>query len=150
MNNRSGAKSSRGKVLLIGLIIAVLIAIAIFVFGFIKGRAQVSIVQGQLAQAQAQLVISQNQQYLMQADIALYRTATDLDQRNFGIANSRLKSATDALGKISQTAAGVNSAQITQLRNSISAMNINVATNLEDQRAQVLKFASQLDGLMGK
>ena len=86
----------------------------------------------------------------MQADIALYRTATDLDQRNFGIANSRLKSAADALGKISQAAAGANSVQITQLQNSILAMNINVATNLEDQRAQVLKFASQLDDLIGK
>ncbi|MEO6908957.1 MAG: hypothetical protein ABI210_13810 [Abditibacteriaceae bacterium] len=149
MSNSSSVKSSRGKVLFISLIIAILIAIGLYVAGLMKGRAEVSVLQSQLTQAQAHLAISQNQQYLMQADAALYHTAIDLDQRNFGTANDRLKEAADALGKVTQDSTNLNLAGIAQLRSSITALNINVAVNLEDQRTQVLTIAMRLDNLIG-
>lgn len=145
MNN-----SSRSKTILIGIVIAVLIAIGLFVAGLVKGRAPIAGLQTQLAQTQTQLVISQNHAYLLQAQVALYHTAIDLDQRNFGTANNRLREAADALGKVTQDSSNIDINAIAQLRSSISVMNINVAVNLEDQRAQVLKFATQLDGLMGE
>jgi len=150
MNNQSGLKSSRAKVVLIGIVIAVLIAIGLFATGFVKGRAQVSALQSQLTQKDAQLLISQNRGYLMQARAALYHTAIDLDQRNFGTANSRLQEAAGALGNVKQDSSAIDMEKITQLHNAIAAMNINVAVNLENQRAQVLNFASQLDSLMSK
>lgn len=150
MNNTSVVNSSRTKTIIIGIVIAVLIAIALFVAGFLKGRAPIAGLQAQLMQTQAQLVVSQNHSYLVEADAALYHTATDLDQRNFGTGNNRLKEAAVALGNVKQDSSNIDMNGITQLRTSIIAMNINVAVNLEDQRAQVLKFATQVDGLIGK
>lgn len=156
MNNKSSAKSSRGKTILISLVIAVLIAIGLFVAGFVKGRAQttnlntqISSLQNQLSQAQTQLADSQNNGFLLRARAALYHTAIDLDERNFGTANDRLIEAADALGKVTQGSGNIDTNAIAKLRSSISAMNINVAVNLEDQRTQVLNFASQLSSLMG-
>ena len=82
MSNSSSAKSSRGKVILITLIIAVLIAIGLYVAGLMKGRAQISDLQAQLAQSQPQMLIAQNRGYLMEARATLYHTAIDLDERN--------------------------------------------------------------------
>jgi uncharacterized protein HemX len=147
MNNPSGIKSSRGKTMFIGIVIAIFIAIGLFATGYIKGRAQVSTLQSQLTQRDAQLLISQNRSYLMQARAALYHTAIDLDQRNFGTANSRLQEAASALGNMKQDSSTIDMEKIAQLRNAIAAMNINVAVNLEDQRKHVLDLASQLDNL---
>lgn len=157
MNNQSGVKSSRSKTLLIGIVIAILIAIGLFWAGFVRGRAQVSnlnsqisSLQDQASQAKAQLLISQNHTYLLQARAALYHTAIDLDERNFGTANNRLIKAADALGKVTQDSNNMDVNGITELRSSITALKINVAVNLEDQRKQVLDFAARLDDLMGK
>jgi uncharacterized protein HemX len=147
MNNQSGVKSSRAKTIFIGIAIAIVIAIGLFATGYMKGRAQVSPLQSQLAQRDAQLLISQNRGYLMQARAALYHTAIDLDERNFGTANSRLQEAAGALGNMKQDSSTIDMEKITQLHSAIAAMNINVAVNLEDQRKHVLDLASQLDNL---
>lgn len=150
MNNQSIVKSSRGKTILIGIVIAIVIAIGLFATGYIKGRAPVSTLQSQLAQRDAQLLISQNRSYLMEARAALYHTAIDLDQRNFGTANSRLQEAAGALENVKQDSSTIDMEKITQLRSDITAMNINVAVDLENQRKHVLDLASQLNALMGE
>ena len=137
--------------------IALLVALGLYGFGRYQGNAELNTQrteyegklkssQDELAKAQAQVLAAQNRAYLMEARAALYRSATDLDSRNFGTANSHLQEASAALGKVDQS--GSDGAQLQALQRSISTKNINVAINLGSQRAQVIEFAKQLNALI--
>lgn len=137
--------------------IALLVALCLYGFGRYQGNAalnaqrteydaKLKTSQDELQKAQAQVLAAQNRAYLMEARAALYRTATDLDGRNFGTANSHLQEAAAALGKVDK--AGSDGAQLESLQRDIAAKNINVAINLGSQRAQVLEFAKQLNALV--
>lgn len=82
-----------------------------------------------------------NRAAMMEARAALYRTAIDLEARNFGTANAHLKEAASALGSVQNPG-------VEPLRDQIGATDLNVAVNLGDQRASVLGFAEQLNKLM--
>ena len=84
----------------------------------------------------------------MQARAALYHCAVDLDQRNFGTANTRLQEASTALSKIEDTSGSLDTQKISSLQKNISQANINVAVNLEKQRRQVLNYVTQLNTLI--
>ncbi len=144
--------------ILITLGIAIVIGVALYFGGLKQGQSelaaqkthyeqQVQAGKTALGKSQAQLAGVRNHNHLMQARVALYRTATDLDQRNFGIANQRLHDVTDALDQIKTADGGIDTAKIVALRKLIAASNVNVATNLEQQRAQILDFAARLDAI---
>lgn len=149
--------------LLVALGIAIVIGVALYFGGLKQGQGelaaqkthyeqQVQAGKTALGESQAELAGVRNHNHLMQARVALYRTAIDLDQRNFGIANQRLHEVTDALDQIktgdTKTAGGgIDTAKVAALRKSIASSNINVATNLQQQRAQILDFATRLDAI---
>ncbi|MDP2210338.1 MAG: hypothetical protein Q8J63_01205, partial [Candidatus Aquicultor sp.] len=99
-------------------------------------------------QTQGQLAVQMNRALLMQARAALYRTAVDLDRRNFGIANTHLQEAATALRKIDDESGGLNLARLNTLQSAISETDINVAVNLQEQRAKVLGFTDELNALV--
>jgi uncharacterized protein HemX len=151
--------ASSGKQIMIGIAVVVVMIFAAFGVGLWQGRIQLLVqhsrheqaiakLNSQLTQTQHQLSVSENRTALMQASIALYRSAIDLDKRNFGMANAHLKEAAQSLGKIDNQASELKTAEIARLRDAISKANINVAVNLEEQRAQVLSFATQLNALI--
>lgn len=154
------AKSSRpdNKLLIAAVVVAVII-LGLFLWGQFQTRSQLSAqqveyeqrigaTQDQLEEARQDLVAALNRNQLLMARTDLYRTAADLDQRNFGTANERLQEAAAALAKVDATSGDVDAQQLSALRSSISAMNINVATDLQQQRNQVLDLAAQLDALV--
>ncbi len=145
-------------VILIALGLAIVVGAGLYFFGLKQGRdelaaqkthyeQQVQAGKTALGKSQAELAGVRNRNHLMQARVALYRTAIDLDQRNFGIANQRLHAVTDALDQIKSGDGGIDTAQVAALRKSIAASNVNVATNLQQQRAQILLFARRLDAI---
>ena len=73
----------------------------------------------------------------------LYRTALDLDARNFGTANDRLEEAASILDRVA--AAG---SALERLRSTVASTDINVAQDLAGQRIAVLGLAESLQGLM--
>ncbi len=144
--------------LLITLGIAIVIGVALYFVGLKQGQSelaaqkthyeqQVQAGKTALDKSQAELAGVRNHNHLMQARVALYRTAIDLDQRNFGIANQRLHAVAEALDQIKTADGGIDPEKIAALRKSIAASNVNVATNLQQQRAQILDFAARLDAI---
>ena len=95
-----------------------------------------------MQQANEQVATLTERGHLMQGQLFLYRTAVDLDQRNFGIANTNLKNAAASLAQAK------SNDKVSSLHDAIAATNINVATSLETQRDKVLSFVRQLDALV--
>lgn len=144
--------------LLIALAVFVIIAAAMYYVGLSQGRKELAtqqthyeqqIEQGEqaLTKNKAELASVRNRNHLMHARVALYRTAVDLDQRNFGIASGRLHEAADALGKIKKGTDGIDLEKVSELKESIETSDFTVAADLESQRANVLRFAKQLDAI---
>ena len=153
MENSSRATGGPNKVV-IGIIVALVVAGALYAFGLMSGKgqmaaqktdyeAQLQTSKASLQSANEQVATLTERGYLMQGQLFLYRTAVDLDQRNFGIANTHLKSAAASLAQVKNTQAE----KVSALHDEIAATNINVATNLQTQRDKVLGFVKQLDAL---
>lgn len=146
------------KVILIALGVFVLIAAALYFVGMTQGRSELAaqktnyeqqLTQGSeaMAKSTAELADARNHSYLMQAQVALYRTAIDLDQRNFGIASTRLHDASEALGAIGEGSSDIDLTKTSALKDSIDSSDFTVAADLETQRARVLAFAAELDAI---
>lgn len=93
-----------------------------------------------LAAADARIV-------LLRARTEVYRALIDLDQRNFGLANERLKAATAALQALDPAALGLDPASVTILREQLEATPVVVASDLEVQRLALLELSARLGAL---
>ncbi len=157
-SNSSPQPASNSKSILIGIAVVVVMIFAAFGVGLWQGRLQlvvqnsrheqeISKLNNKISLTEVELNAAENRGYLFQARAALYRSAIDLDNRNFGTANAHLKEAAESLSKIKSKNATMKVAGIGNLRDAIAKTNINVAVDLEQQRAQVLSFAKQLTEL---
>jgi predicted negative regulator of RcsB-dependent stress response len=155
-SSSSALSSNKTRMVLVAAVVVILLMIGIYYWGNVQTRNQltaqeaqyeqrITSVDAQLQQARGELAEARNRNHLLMARTALYRTAADLDQRNFGTANTRLQEAEAALRQVNASAGGLDAAELDSLRSSIEGMNLNVATNLQDQRNQVLDLASRLD-----
>lgn len=164
MNDSDSAAARRThtistQALLITMGVVAIIAAGLYFVGLTQGRKELSVQKTQYEQqveegqqklntSNAKLVEASNQNHLMKARVALYRTAVDLDQRNFGMASGRLQEAADALGLIVKSDdSRIDVAKVTALKESIETSDFTVAADLESQRVLVLDFATTLDGI---
>lgn len=150
------APTSKLKPILIGVVSALILAAILYGVGLRQGRAQldaqkasydsqVQTLQSQVATARAELASARNATRLIEARTGFYRTALDLERRNFGIANTRLRESAATLALVKD--AGLDAARLSALQKQVAATSINVATDLEAQRRQVLEFAAELEAL---
>lgn len=146
------------QTLLIALGVVALIAAGLYFVGLNQGRKELAAQKTDyeqqvdernqaLSKSEAELAGVRNRNHLMHARVAIYRTAVDLDQRNFGIASGRLDEAADALGEIGNQSSGIDVARVTALKESIETSDFTVGADLESQRTRVLDFAAQLDSI---
>ena len=147
--NNKGSGFSKFKKILIGIVIAIIAGAALYGAGWFQARSQFSSddeeIKRELQQTKEQLVTERNRTYLMEARGDLYDTAVNLDDRNFGIANTRLQEAAVALAKVENLNGTLNINKIKELQTAISKMNINVAVDLEQQRNTVLSYVNVLN-----
>ena len=147
-----GSAFSKFKKILIAIVIAIATGGALFGVGWWKGHSQVSAeneqIKQELEQARQQLITERNRTYLMEARGDLYDTTVNLDERNFGMANTRLQEAAAALGKVENVNGSLNINKIKELQNAIAKKNFNVAVNLEQQRNTVLSYVNILNKLI--
>ncbi len=152
----STLSSNKTRVVLVSAIVVVLLMIGIYYWGHLQTRSQLTAqetqhqqrmtqVDAELQAARRDLAHARNRNHLLMARTDLYRTAADLDQRNFGTANTRLQEAEGALARVDASIGDLDAAKLNALRSAIKGMNINVATNLQDLRNQVLDLAARLD-----
>lgn len=146
------------RLMLIGLAVAVVVMAGLYFLGLHQGRGELAAqkadheqrmgaLQADLQQQQSNLAAAENQIQFLRARAAFYRTAVDLDQRNFGTANTHLQQAATFLEHIKGDAGGVKSDGLAALRAAVVATNINVATDLQAQRDKVLGFGRELDSM---
>lgn len=147
----------------LGLVVALVCAAGMWGWGFFQGRAalapQRTLYEQRLSQNEVRLGVSESQLKRVQDDLAqsryraqllearslLLRAAIDLEKRNFGTANTRLRAAADELKNL-PVSDSVNSA-LSALQREMSSTNLVVATDVEKQRARVLEFGERLDSL---
>jgi len=141
------------KAMLIAATIVLALLLAAYAWGRLEANSrhkqQTSALQARLDESQRALSQASNRNHLLRARTQLYRAAADLDQRNFGNANDRLRAASTALGEVT-AGPGQPAGDIAKLRSAIGATDVNVAINLEAQRERILGFARQLDALSGE
>lgn len=156
----SSSRASGGaKKWLIGLLVALLSAAALWGWGYSQGRAALSVqridYERRLSDADAQqektrteLGRTLNRSRQLEARALLLGAAIELERRNFGTANTRLREAAITLqpapGDV--TSSGENTS-MAALQKEISATNLAVATDVGQQRERVLELAAQLEQL---
>jgi hypothetical protein len=92
------------------------------------------------------LAAAKNRTRLIQARASLYRSALDLDRRNFGIANTHFQESTATPGQV-QSGGDLDMARLSALKENLAKTDINVATDLDGQRKQMLVFTRQVQAL---
>jgi len=134
------------------VIVAVALAIALYLGGLWHGRSQATAQKEQCLQQlkdrDTRLVAAENQVHFFKARTALFQTALDLDQRNFGLANAHLREADDPLKRLNAGSLGINKPLLDALRQEVAITNIQVAIDLEVPRNQILNFEKRLDSLI--
>lgn len=145
----------RNTMRVLGIIaVLILIGAGLYWVGLSQGKSQLEAERqnfnSQLQQQNARVVQAEYGGRLNQARFLLCRTAYDLDQRNFGLANTDLKAAGAALGTINPSMLGVDPAVFEALRKDIAGTDINVAVDLEAQRSQVLNYSARLEDMLPK
>ena len=137
------------KTYAIGAGVVLLLGAILYFVGLQAGKSQLAAqeakfgverngLQSQLATANAERDAARSRASLMEARGALYRTAIDLDARNFGTANTHLSEAATALDR-------VQSPDVSALAGEIKGTDLNVAVDLGGQRDKVIGFATQLN-----
>jgi hypothetical protein len=144
---------------LIGALLGLVSAAVCWGWGFSQGRAALSAQRtgyerrltdagAQREKAEAELARAMNRSCGLEARALLLRAAIDLERRNFGTANTRLREAATALQPpATAVASSGQNAGMVALQNEISATNLAVAADVEEQRERVLEFATRLERL---
>jgi hypothetical protein len=143
---------SKGKKLGLIAAIAVVLGVALYLGGLWQGRSQVNAQKEkclqQLKESDARRVAAENRFYFLKARTALFQTAIDLDQRNFGLANTHLRETDEPLARLDAASQGIDKSTLDTLRREIAGTNIQVAIDLEVQRNRILYFERRLDALI--
>ncbi|MEJ7758175.1 MAG: hypothetical protein WKF55_01150 [Gemmatimonadaceae bacterium] len=141
----------------VGIAVALVLGAIFYGVGLSQGRAQLAAqrtesdgqiqrLQAQVDSGKQQVAAAQNRTHLDQARANLYRTALDLERRNFGTANTHLQESAAMLDRV-QGSGNLDMARLGALKENLAKTDINVATDLEGQRKRVLDFAGLLENL---
>jgi hypothetical protein len=143
---------NKGKKLGVIAMVVVVLGAALYLGGLWQGRSQVNAQKEkclqQLKDSDARRMAAENRVHFFKARTALFQTALDLDQRNFGLANAHLREADDPLARLNAGDLGIDKAPLDVLRREIAGTNIQVAIDLEAQRNLILNFERRLDSLI--
>jgi hypothetical protein len=102
-------------------------------------------VTDQLKRTQVGLKIEQSKSRMALARAALLQAAAELEQRNFGSANSQVQDAVQALAEVQESA---NGEQFNVVKEDVGTIEINFAINPEEQKKRILGLANKLTQLL--
>ena len=133
------AWQQKGIQVAIGLAAAALL----FFLGWMMGRGPAADLERERDEARTHAA-------LLSAQVDVYRSAVALEARNFGTANQHLRSADAALDVVPAEGdvAGIGpeaESALAEIRSTLATTDLNVAVDVETQRAAVLQLAERLD-----
>jgi hypothetical protein len=149
MDRRSSP--TRTWLIVVGILIVAGVA-AFFVgraVGHGAGAREAAAAKAGLQSAQTRVVSLQSAKQLLNADVWAYRAAVALDNRNFGVANDAVAGVVASLNAVDAAAAGVDGGSLALVKTEAAGVRISVATNLETQRAQLIRLADDIGALSG-
>lgn len=140
-----------------GLLIAAAVLVVGVLAAYFIGRGlernsaqkQSAATASDLAGANARVATLQSRVELLTANVWVYKASTALDNRNFGVANEAMANAVSRLSMVQASSANLNPNALAAVQRDASALKIAVATDLEPQRAQLLKLAASVTDLAG-
>ncbi|MDX1419277.1 MAG: hypothetical protein R3181_04870 [Rubricoccaceae bacterium] len=137
-------RRDRLKQALVAVALMLVVGVLFYAIGRIQGAEPVAGLEARAEAAEAELAAVQDRAQLHEALALTYRATVDLDARNFGTANSRLRAAARALDGLS----GVDGTAVDGLQRAMAETDLTVAADLAQQRAQVLVFAEEIEALL--
>lgn len=123
--------------------IGVAAAALLFFLGWMMGRSPAAELERERNEVRALNAV-------LTAETAAYESAVALEARNFGTANEHLRTAAAALAVLPSDGdipgfGTEAAAALGEVRATLGATDLNVAVDVESQRATVLRLAGQLD-----
>ncbi len=137
-------------IILIALIVCVVLYWWALHQGNVRLAAEREIFNKQLQNVNSRLVFSECSLRLMQARLLLCRAISDLDQNNFGLANTKLQEAAAALGALNASIIGIDPTKLEAFRKEMAATHLIVTPNIDEQRSIVVTLSGRLDDLAPK
>jgi len=145
-------KKSKFRTVTAGILIAVLALAAAYLIGLEQGRSEKeSVIKGlekQVSDLQRNMAVTESRNTLSTGRMALCKTVLDLEQVNFGMAETHLNETTAALSHVSPILVAIDPARFEELRREIAAVKIEIGSNTSDMRSRLLDFSSRLDALV--
>ena len=147
-------------------LIAAAVALVVFTIGFFIGRnglgeAREELAKAktdaaaQVADAQKEVTAGKTREEAAAARIALfnarnflYRSALDLERRDFGAAQKNLALSNLAMEQGNLSAGGFTAAQTDPLKTAVQSVKIVVSTDVSQQRNQILQIVERIDKLL--
>jgi len=144
-------RKSRARSMIIVTLVVILALVAVYYVGLTQGRqelaAQKASFEKQVNGLQRGLALSESRNALSTGRLSLCRTAIDLDQKNFGLANTHIREAASALSLVSPVLIGADPARFEEIRRSLSTTNLEVASDTEKQKSDIQNIIIQLDAI---
>lgn len=142
--------ATRNWLVVIGVLIAAGIA-AYFVGEALEAAAakqRYATLSNQLTAADARVAALQSTNRLLSANVWAYRATVALDDRNFGTANDAVAKTSAALKGVNAAAAGLDGNSLAAVQTEAVGTKIAVATNLQQQRSQLIRLAADVANLV--
>jgi hypothetical protein len=153
-SSSSGPSALRRYLIWAGVVLVVLLGS--FVAGVAVGRrpvrdltARVEQAEARADQAEARVADLDARLHAYRALSLLHATVADLDARNFGVANTRLDEVVAALDRVDRERFGAAAEELGTIRNALAGMDVQVATDLADQRTTLTGLARRLAEALG-
>ena len=147
-------RSSGTRAWVITVVILIVAGVAAYFAGtFVERSANAKnadLNQQQIVVAQQRIASLGSANHLLTANVWVYRAAVALDNRNFGVANNDMTNVVASLHGVDAANIGLDSIAIAALENQAKSIKLSVATNLQPQRAQVLRLASDISSASEK
>jgi hypothetical protein len=112
--------------------------------------AQVAEVRTDQDRLRVELATAEERARLFQVRALLFETALDLERRNFGTAQQRLKAAAARLEATVDAGPTIPLDEIRALHADVTATDLTVAADVATQRNRVLGFVARLDEILDR
>jgi hypothetical protein len=146
-HNRRFLHSTFGHII-VGILAAIIVGVSVWGAMTVSANRNIAITREMskmgVAVTSERLAVASRNAAIREAQAHLYEAAIELERRNFGTANTRLKEAATALAALPSAGGGTgNDARVARLQRAIAALDLTVVTDVSTQRDQVLVLAQQ-------
>lgn len=145
-------KKRSARSVILGVVIVLAIIVGAYFLGLYQSRsemtAQKSAFEKQISDLQRANAQAESRVALANAGRYLCRSAFDLEQKNFGLADRNLREAAAALSLVSPALIGAEPAHFEEIRSTVSSLKLTVDADTRQQKGVLLDAVTRIEALM--